>query len=171
MSVVSPSTRGPDGNHYLLFTKQLVGHKEVLPVILSNMGSIPAMVTCEMDRESEGHFMMSFVMPEEDQDANEEREDRLTSAPIVLHLPERTTKELLVSFRPQDATQFSGTLWIRVQHNLYESHCIRLIGEGFRSDVIIDNFRGVAPLYTDIPTTDMEGKVCCYGNMLPLLLP
>lgn len=160
VSVVSPSTRGPDGNHYLLFTKQLVGHKEVLAVVLGNSGNIPATVTCEMDRESEGQFMMSPVISEEERDGDhEEREEHPVSAPIVLRLPERSTRKLMISFRPQEVVQFSGSLWIRVQHNQYESHCIRLIGEGFTSDVIVDNVRAMAPLHTDIPSTDIEGTL------------
>ena len=148
VSVIKPTTRNGSGQHLLLFKKLLLGQKETLPVVISNTGSIPAILMVDLSEEARGPFTLSYIM--------EERENVLTAFPMSLHVPVQSTKKLLVSFMPQSMEIYKGCLNLRVKDNQFETMAVSLVGEGYRSELVIQNVRGQRG---DIETIDMVDEV------------
>lgn len=144
VTILKPTTRSAQGQHLLLFKKLLLGQKEDLPIIISNIGSIPANVVIELDDDAKNNFIVSHS-------SDETEDDTLLSSCILMHLylPANSTKEIVVTFCPQDVQQYKGCLWITVKDNHFETIPIVLAGEGYQSEIFIGNIRRHVTTFTD----------------------
>lgn len=144
VTILKPTTRSAQGQHLLLFKKLLLGQKQDLPIIISNIGSIPATVVIELDDDAENDFIVSY--------SSDETEDgTFLSSCISMHLdlPADSTKKIVVTFCPQDIREYKGCLWMRVKDNHFETIPIILVGEGYQSEITIGNIRHHMATFTD----------------------
>ena len=157
VAITKPKTHtGEHGHHVLLFQKLLLGEKQVLPIALSNVGTINATVTVTMGtQESEDSFGVSYSTIDEDGE-----EFLYTSLPLTLDIPIGQTKEILVSFRPQLVQTYKTQLKVVVDNNQFETIVVSLIGEGYQDDVVVHNIRGpVDNMSTELlKGGDIEGE-------------
>ena len=163
VAVTKPKTfTGEHGHQVLLFRKLLLGEKQVLPVVLSNAGTIGATVTVDMETEQaneeqyEEAFGVSYHTIDSDAD-----ECFHNSLPLSFEIPIDRKQELLVSFRPQSTRIYERKLVIRVHDNQFETMTVSLTGEGYQDDVVVQNIRGPIGSYgigTDLAEGDLEGE-------------
>lgn len=144
VAILKPTTRSAQGQHLLLFKKLLLGQKQDLPIIISNIGSVPATVVIELDDDAKNDFIMSHSL-------DETEDDTLLSSCILMHLylPADSTKKIVVTFCPQEVREYKGCLWMRVKDNHFETIPIILAGEGYQSEIVIGNVRHHVATFTD----------------------
>jgi hypothetical protein len=66
IAIIKPTTRNAKGENLLLFKKLLLGQRQCLPIILHNTGSIPAVVTIQMEDERQSDFILSLPIDKTD---------------------------------------------------------------------------------------------------------
>ncbi len=154
VTIIKPKTQTGEHSHrVLLFQKLLLGEKQVLPILLSNVGTINSTVTVTMEtQESHDCFGVTYTTIDNNGD-----ESLYTSLPLSLNIPVGSTREILVSFRPQLVQTYKGQLLLVVDGNQFENMTVALIGEGYQDDVVVHNIRGPADCVTMVNTELLNG--------------
>lgn len=78
----------------------LIGEKEIHPIVLQNIGNIPATVTLRLSEDS----MNIFELFELSQDIEDDDHLIPASSPLSLSLVEGQRKEIRVAFQPKEVT-------------------------------------------------------------------
>lgn len=120
----------------MLFKNLFIGEREILPIILQNIGNIPATLNMTLsDRE-----VFTIFEPVEDMDDTEVLYCP-TASPLVLDLPVGSTKEVRAAFSPTSVEQYRSTIQLNIKDNQFEAMSVVLVGEGYQSDVVIGNVK------------------------------
>lgn len=138
----------------MLFKKLFLGDKQVLPIVLQNIGNITATLTVTLS----DHNAFEIFEPVEDVD---DEEIASCISLVSLTLPEGTTKEIKVTFKPEEAIQYRSSLQLHIKDNQYEMTSIILVGEGYQNDIVISNMKRRATerfIEVELVTDGNEGK-------------
>ena len=126
----------------MLFKNLFIGEREILPIILQNIGNIPATLNMTLsDRE-----VFTIFEPVEDMDDTEvlycpTASSSHSASPLVLDLPVGSTKEVRAAFSPTSVEQYRSTIQLNIKDNQFEAMNVVLVGEGYQSDVVIGNVK------------------------------
>eukprot|EP00731_Ephydatia_muelleri_P026704 Em0018g804a len=119
VSIEKPVLRNAQGHPLLLFKRLMVGNAQGLPLVVRNVGTIPATLVMTL---GSGHESFSIARPK---------------------LGVDEVKELKVLFQPAQPNKCSGELQLKIQDNQFENLRIVLVGEGYKDDVAIDNIQSI----------------------------
>ena len=126
----------------MLFKNLFIGEREILPIVLQNIGSIPAVLNVTLS----DHEVFTLFEPMADIDDTEifynpSLSSSSPASPIILNLPVGSKKELRAAFCPSSVSQYRSTVQLNIKDNQFESMNIVLVGEGYQSDVVIGNVK------------------------------
>ena len=162
VSIEKPVLRNAQGHPLLLFKRLMVGNAQGLPLVVRNVGTIPATLVMTL---GSGHESFSIARPKVGEEEEEEEEGeaeggveedevagtcqtgpRMQKAPpppTAIKLGVDEVKELKVLFQPAQPNKCSGELQLKIQDNQFENLRIVLVGEGYKDDVAIDNIQSI----------------------------
>ena len=162
VSIEKPVLRNAQGHPLLLFKRLMVGNAQGLPLVVKNVGTIPATLVMTL---GSGHESFSIARPKVGEEEEEEEEGeaegvveedevagtcqtgpRMQKAPpppMAIKLGVDEVKELKVLFQPAQPDKCSGELQLKIQDNQFENLRIVLVGEGYKDDVAIDNIQNI----------------------------
>ena len=147
VSVMRPLLRNSKGYVCMLFQRLSLQHHQTLPLTLKNTGTIPSTVVIEVTRGANVFDLLSPEMPSENDDAEECRESPSPppggpQTPVMLQLGVGESADCHIKFTPQTTEKYNGELWVTIKDNMFEKFPVSLVGEGYQSEVSIDNIRG-----------------------------
>lgn len=134
-------------------------------MLVVNTGSIPAIVTAELEEGEAFSLLLNGRGGEEDgEEEKEEFKGRLDgrNSSLIVNLEVGEKREIPVSFLPPLVQQYKGSLLLRVQDNQFENTTVMMVGEGYEEEVVIENIHGLGRPLTLPPepqiVEEMEGE-------------
>ena len=158
VSVEKPVLHNAQGHPLLLFKRLMVGTTQSLPLVVRNVGTIPATLVVTL---GSGHESFSVAQPkvgeEEEEEGEAEGEEEVAGTcqtgpgmrqaplppPMTVKLGMDEVKELKVLFQPAQPDKCSGELQLKIHDNQFENLRVVLVGEGYKDDVAIDNIQSI----------------------------
>lgn len=125
--VQQPTQRTKSGAPLLKFRKLLLGKSQVLPVIVHNDGIISAGVKLELAVPASATNTISY------------NGFTILGGDRFVTIEPKQTHVFDVQFQAPDTKTYSQDIRLKIQNNNFENTVISAIGEGFTSDVSIEN--------------------------------
>lgn len=178
VSIEKPVLRNAQGQPLLLFKRLMVGHTQSLPVLVRNVGTIPATLVVAV---ISGHQSFSVVQPniEEEEEEVEEVKERMEEEEVMGRIQDRPAarqastvvklgldevKELNVLFQPAQPEKCNGELQLKIEDNQFENLRMVLVGEGYKEDVGIDNIQSAVDEGVDGVSEEVESANTLQGK-------
>ncbi|XP_044289866.1 hydrocephalus-inducing protein homolog [Varanus komodoensis] len=160
ITVVRPVLRNKKGSPLLLFRRLLVGHTETLPLVLKNSGSVLAQLYLDVSDEN-GAFTLKprpstqciYVSAQNEDSESSEGVRKPHTVSLALHNGE--SAEFDVIFQPSLTQHMEGLIHLSITDNQYEETSIQMVGEGYQTDVTLDNIHSL------LTQSDLESAEGC----------
>ena len=150
VSVTRPVLRNSKGQCCMLFQRLSLHHHQTQILVLANTGTISAMVTLEVTQAA-SVFDLQPPTSEPGALLKQDSADELLLSPLptpnprgplTLTLGVGESTHLPVKFTPLGVKKYKGELWVSIKDNMFERFPVRMVGEGYEDDLIIDSIRG-----------------------------
>ncbi|XP_062817752.1 hydrocephalus-inducing protein homolog isoform X1 [Anolis carolinensis] len=148
VTVVRPVLRNKKGAPLLLFRRLLLGHTEMLPLLIKNSGNIPVQLYLDVSDENSA-FSLKPTSTTQCTYMNYKTEEHGPSEgarkphTASLFLPIEESAEFEVVFHPSLTQRLEGQIRLSIVDNQYEETRIQMVGEGYQEDVTLDNIRSL----------------------------
>uniref|UniRef100_A0A803TEP1 HYDIN axonemal central pair apparatus protein n=1 Tax=Anolis carolinensis TaxID=28377 RepID=A0A803TEP1_ANOCA len=149
VTVVRPVLRNKKGAPLLLFRRLLLGHTEMLPLLIKNSGNIPVQLYLDVSDENSAFSLkptsttqctyMNYKTEEHGPSEGGKGKPHTAS----LFLPIEESAEFEVVFHPSLTQRLEGQIRLSIVDNQYEETRIQMVGEGYQEDVTLDNIRSL----------------------------
>ena len=141
ISVIQPAATDRNGKPVMIFKRLVVGKTQVLPLVLSNTGSMSAVMGLKLEEEVSEFSIRPVLLPPSDTQLDQDLSASSNGHHLVnLDPNERCSFE--IAYSPRKPGEHSHTILLQVQDNPYEHTQILLLAESYVDEVIIDNIRG-----------------------------
>ena len=143
VTVIQPAATDRSGKHVMIFKRLVVGKSHALPLVLSNTGSMPALMNLQLDEEVDEFVVRAIELPKEvsSQEIDLSASGTSYSQHLVNLIPGDRCK-FEVSFSPRKPGDFARRIVLQVQDNPYENTQVLLLAESYADEIVIDNIRG-----------------------------
>lgn len=140
VSIQRPATRNKSGNLIMLFKPLLLGRAQMLPLVLTNDGNLNADVKMTLTDPEKSFSMTRNSLSLDDGIPKDDVSPKYISPnDILFRLPTSKSIEFAVQCKPTLTDKVIGEIRFSVRDNPYEENALKLIGEGYKEDVTIDN--------------------------------
>ncbi|KAG7333195.1 hypothetical protein KOW79_003330 [Hemibagrus wyckioides] len=150
ITILKPVQRSKHGQPVLQFKRLLVDKRQILPLVIKNIGNVPAQVSIDL-LDKIGVFALRAAPGTV---CNHISSSHIESEPgterPVAHLASLTLTvgqqaEFEVEFHPDVTQNFEATMQLFVKDNPYEKTLIQLLGEGYRDIISLDSISSKVP--------------------------
>ena len=141
VAVVQPAATDRTGKPVMIFKRLVVGKTQTLPLVLSNTGSMSALMSLKLDEEADEFVVRPILLPKS---ATQQDIDLSASGygQHLVNLEPNDRCSFEVSYSPRKPGEHTHKITLQVQDNPYENTQILLLAESYVDEVIIDNIRG-----------------------------
>ncbi|KAI6660485.1 hypothetical protein LOD99_14069 [Oopsacas minuta] len=141
VAVLQPAATDRNGKPVMIFKRLVVGKTQYLPLVLSNIGSMSAMMSLKLDEQANEFTIKPIILPT----SSPQPDPDLSVSGYGQHLVnldpnDQCTFELCYS--PRKPGEHCYSIILQVQDNPYEQTKILLLAESYVDEIIIDNIRG-----------------------------
>ncbi|KAF5907639.1 hydrocephalus-inducing protein, partial [Clarias magur] len=167
INIMKPVQRTNHGQPILQFKRLLVNKRQILPLVFKNISSIAAEVSIDL-LDKIGIFALRAAPGTVcNISSSHVASEPGTEEKHMAHLASLTLKsgqqaEFEVEFHPVAPQIFEATMQLLVKDNQYEKTLIRLLGEGYRDIISLDNIS--SKVLQDQDTTEAILDIVHFGD-------
>ena len=141
VTVVQPAATDRNGKPVMIFKRLVVGKTQTLPLVLSNTGSMSALMSLKLDEEADEFIVRPTILPK----SATQQDIDLSASGYGQHLVNLDPNDQCifeVTYLPRKPGEHVHMITLQVQDNPYENTQILLLAESYIDEIIIDNIRG-----------------------------